>query len=359
MKRKRGCSSRKGIRKFLNKMKFLFAFKPKDSYFFVIPLPSFRQYHRNNHAIVLAKYLNNLTRRMIITLISQQRRLLLSGVIGAAALAVFFLTACDSRSPKAVNENPGSAAVFDVTGSDAKAIALADSVMAACGGRENWERTHFITWDWFGKRLTVWDKWTGDLRIESRRSLVLMNLNTMKGRAWKDGHEWTEPADLKRAFEYGFEAWANDSYWMLLPFKLKDAGVTLKYVREDTTGAGEPADVLSLTFNNVGLTPQNKHYVYVAKASKLLVQWDFFTDARDSAPHFWVPWKNYQKFGHILLSNDRGDGPRKIHVGLGVYEALPASVFNDPEPIDWARIKSEFGGSEETQIGSTAIGLGK
>lgn len=276
------------------------------------------------------------------TLKFQQRRLLLAGVTGAAALAVFFLTACDSRTPKAGSESSNSASAFDVAGSDPQAIALADSVMAACGGKENWERTRFITWDWFGKRLTVWDKWTGDLRIESRMSLVLMNMNTRQGRAWKTGHEITDKDGLKRAMDYGYEAWVNDAYWMILPFKLKDGGVTLKYIKEDTTADGQMADVISMTFKNVGLTPNNKFHIYIDKKSKLLVQWDFFRDAEDSQPHFFTPWKNYQKFGNILLSNDRGEGPRKIHVGLGVYDELPASVFTSPDRIDWHKIKSEF-----------------
>ncbi len=251
-------------------------------------------------------------------------------VVALTAITAFF-AACDSKT-----KTPP----FDLAGSDAKAVALADSVMAACGGRENWENTRLVTWDWFGKRLNVWDKWTGDIRVESRRSLVLMNLNTKQGRAWKDGHEITEPARLQRALDYGYEAWINDSYWMFLPFKLKDGGVTLKYLGEDTTAGGQKAEVLSLTFKNVGLTPNNKHHVYIDKQSKLLVQWDFYTEAKDPAPSFEVPWKNYQKFGEILLSDDRGEGAKKKHLGLGVFAALPASVFNSPDPIDWVKLQS-------------------
>ncbi|MDZ7362422.1 MAG: hypothetical protein ONB46_17120 [candidate division KSB1 bacterium] len=258
-------------------------------------------------------------------------------------MPAFFFAACNSRHA----ETPP----FDLAGSDAKAVALADSVMAACGGRENWEKTRVVTWDWFGKRLNVWDKWTGDVRVESRRSLILMNLNTKKGRAWKDGHEITEPDKLQRALDYGYEAWANDSYWMFLPFKLKDGGVTLKYLGEGLTAEGQPAEILSVTFTKVGLTPNNKHHVYIDKASKLLVQWDFFADANDPAPSFSVPWKNYQKFGKILLSDDRGEGARKKHVGLGVFETLPTTVFNSPDPIDWMKLQSEMTNGKQRQSG--------
>lgn len=46
-----------------------------------------------------------------------------------------------------------------------------------------------------------------------------------------------------------------------MPYKLKDSGVTLKYKGEGQTEEGEPAQVLVLTFKDVGVTPQNKYEV--------------------------------------------------------------------------------------------------
>ncbi|NUO79069.1 hypothetical protein HUU05_03255 [candidate division KSB1 bacterium] len=226
-------------------------------------------------------------------------------------------------------------AVFNLAGSDAKAVALADSVLAACGGLENWEKTRFIKWTCLGKRLNVWDKQTGNVRIESRASLVLMNLHTKQGRAWKGSMELTDPAELQRAMDYGYEAWINDSYWLLLPFKLKDGGVTLKYLGEGLTEAGRPADILSLTFKNVGVTPNNKYHVYVDKETRLLTQWSYFMDAPDEHPRFTTPWANYQQYGRILLSDDRG---QKKHSGLAVFDELPADVFESPDLVDWEKL---------------------
>jgi hypothetical protein len=238
-------------------------------------------------------------------------------------------TACKQTSQA---EGP----VFDLAGSDAKAVALADSVIAACGGWENWEKTRFVKWICLGKRLNVWDKHTGNVRIESLVSLVLMNLHTKKGRAWKGTAELLEPEEVKRAMDYGYEAWINDSYWLLLPFKLKDGGVTLKYLGEGATADGRAADILSLTFKNVGVTPNNKYHVYVDKESKLLTQWTYFMDATDELPRFTTRWANYQRYGRILLSDDRG---QKRHTGLAVYDELPASVFESPESLDWDNLR--------------------
>ncbi len=258
-------------------------------------------------------------------------RMLLPIKAGAHLYLVFaLLTACSDYKPT-IPPPP----IFDVSGSDAKAIALADSVMAASGGAENWEQTRFLKWVCLGKRLNVWDKQTGNVRIESPASLVLMNLHTKKGRAWKGTAELTEPDDLQRALDYGYEAWINDSYWLLLPFKLKDGGVTLKYLGEGATEEGHSADMLSLTFKNVGATPNNKYHVWIDEESKLLTQWAYYMDATDELPRFTAKWGNYQKYGRILLSDDRG---AKKHSGLAVYDDLPASVFNSPDLIDWDKI---------------------
>ena len=50
-------------------------------------------------------------------------------------------------------------------------------------GRRNWDNTRYLTWRFFGSRRHVWDKWTGDIRIESAEYLVLMNVHSQEGRA--------------------------------------------------------------------------------------------------------------------------------------------------------------------------------
>ncbi len=247
--------------------------------------------------------------------------------------AVLGLTACKQPA-----EHAPPRAVFNLAGSDAKAVALAEEVVQACGGRENWEKTRYVTWRLFNKRLQVWDKTTGNLRVESRRSLVLMNLNTMTGRAWKLDDELTEPEELRRAIQYGYEAFINDSYWMFMPFKLKDPGVTLKYLGVQLAPDSSTAEVISVTFQGVGVTPNNKYHVFIDPRTKLVTYWKYFMDATDPAPRFSTPWRDYQKHGNILLASDRG---QKKNTGLAVFEHMPASVFESPAPIDWEALNAE------------------
>ena len=62
-------------------------------------------------------------------------------------------------------ENP-AAPGFNAEGSDQKAITIEDSVMETMGGRQAWDNTRYLTWRFFGRRRHVWDKYTGDIRVE-------------------------------------------------------------------------------------------------------------------------------------------------------------------------------------------------
>jgi hypothetical protein len=225
---------------------------------------------------------------------------------------------------------------FDADGSDPEAIAVADEVMNALGGRQAWDDTRYLTWKFFGRRTHVWDKHTGNLRYENEDMLVLMNLNSKTGRAWRAGHEVTDPAELDEALDDAESAWINDAYWVFMPYKLKDTGVTLKYLGKGTTEAGAPADVLELTFANVGRTPENKYHVYVDEETRLVTQWDYFPEASDPEPRFQLPWLEWERHGGIMLSASRGE---RRHEDVHVLADVPASVFASPEPANILQYK--------------------
>jgi hypothetical protein len=250
-----------------------------------------------------------------------------------AVLATIWLLA----TPAAGGDNP-AAEGFDVAGSDPEAIQIADEVMQAMGGREAWDATRYVTWNFFDRRRHLWDKHTGDIRVEGitrdseKAFVVLMNIHTGSGRAWLEGEEVTDPEVLAEMLDYGEAVWINDGYWMFMPYKLKDSGVTLSYVGEGTMLDGSGAHVLQLTFEGVGRTPENKYLVYVGLDSGLVEQWDFFAEATDAEPRFQNPWSNWQRYGRILLSDSRGDGG---HTDIAVFSEVRPTIFTDPAPVDW------------------------
>ncbi len=202
---------------------------------------------------------------------------------------------------------------FDMAGSDAKAIEIADKVMVAMGGRKNWDQERFFQWNFFGSRTLWWDKLNGDVRIEMHKgdsSIYLINIFDDAGRVFKNGAELTQPDSVAKYMKKAKGIWINDAYWLFMPFKLKDTGVTLKYVGEGATESGIASDIIQLTFKNVGNTPQNKYHVWVDKSDHLVKQWAFFRENDKTEPNFVNPWQAYTKHGSLLLSGDRGK--RKI-----------------------------------------------
>ncbi len=237
--------------------------------------------------------------------------------------------ACNpSENKKTLAEQNPPAEGFDLVGSDPAAVELADSIMHAMGGRENWDNTRFISWNFFGRRDLTWDKHTGRVRIESQpdSTIYLVNVNTGEGRVRIKETEITEPDSLKKLLDKAKSIWINDSYWLVMPFKIKDSGVTIKYMGEDSV-AGQRYNSLVLTFQEVGVTPQNKYKLYVDKKDKLVRHWAYFSNASQDTANFVRPWDNYQKYGNILLSGDRtdGGGPKNVRVD----ESLPDALFTE------------------------------
>ena len=225
---------------------------------------------------------------------------------------------------------------FNQAGSDPKAIELADAVMDKMGGWDNWNKTRYITWKFFGGRLHVWDKWTGRLRFENGDLTVLMNIHTKEGQVYRNGIQETQPDSVQKYLNNGYRAWINDSYWLVMPYKLKDSGVTLKYDGETQMENGRDAHQLTLIFDSVGVTPENKYNVYIDKEHMMVEEWAYYPKASDAEPRFKNPWTNWVQYGKIMLSDGRGANERgeRTHTHIAVFDTLPDAVFDSLTPVD-------------------------
>lgn len=129
----------------------------------------------------------------------------------------------------------------------------------------------------------------------------------------------------------GKAAWINDSYWLVMPFKFKDSGVTLKYLGEDALPDGQRADVIQMRCKNVGNTPDSKYKVWVDQPLHWVTQWAHFPGYTDEQPRFTLPWGNYRKYGSMLLSGERD------LTEIMVFTSLPGEVLSDFARPDLSR----------------------
>jgi hypothetical protein len=238
---------------------------------------------------------------------------------------------------QAQEKNKTAAEGFNAAGSDAQAIALADKVIKNMGGYDAWNNTRYIAWTW-RNQYHIWDKFQNRYRLERGDTLVVVaDLNTKQGKAYRDGQEITSPRAAK-LIQNMYPSWANDSYWLAMPFKLKDSGVTLKYKGEGKTQAGAEADLIELTFKGVGVTPDNRYIFAVDKSSGLITEWSFFRNYADEKPSFTRPMTNYQQYGKIKLPSGRGDAPMNMS-HIAVTQKIPDKIFNSPTPVNKALVK--------------------
>lgn len=249
----------------------------------------------------------------------------------AAAVLVLAAAPLCAQEPAAV---PSSAA------SDPKAVALAQEVLAALGGAEAWSATRYLRFDFAVERpgapgfsrAHTWDKWTGAYRLEGKTRegqalRVVMNLNDKQGQAWLDGQPLAGE-DLKKRLDGAYAVWVNDTYWLLMPFKLLDPGVTLALAGEAAGEGGVTWDKLLLTFDGVGLTPKDKYWVFVNRATKQVDRWEYVLGGRDEPPTGW-DWKGWKAHGRVQLAPERlGKDGAKIHFPvLEVLDAVPEGTF--------------------------------
>jgi hypothetical protein len=208
---------------------------------------------------------------------------------------------------------------FDAAGSDPRALAVADATLERMGGRRAWNRVRGLHWKFFGKREHWWDKRTGEYLLVAPKLRVRMNLESGVGTAWEDEQLVVDDARRTELLGKARSIWINDSYWLLMPYKLKDGGVTLGYkgvadlaadsnrVTSELAPPGRLADVLTVTFRGVGDTPQNRYEVWVARETGLVERWDYFETVGDERPRLSTPWTDWREYEGVWLSGGRGE----------------------------------------------------
>lgn len=232
---------------------------------------------------------------------------------------------------------------FDPSSSDVRAIQVADQLAQALGGMDAWRRARFLRYDWVAVRgqtvrtfQHLWDKHTGRYRLEGENEgksvTVLFNVNSREGTAYVDG----QPAageDAKKWVDFAYRRFINDGYWFYMPFKWKDPGVHLQYEGEEEI-EGKAYDVVRLTYDQVGLTPDDIFWGYVNQQTHRMDQWAYVLKGRKE-PRTFVKWSGWRKYDGLQFASERiypEDPDRKIVFrNMGVYAEVEDRYFTSPE----------------------------
>ena len=233
----------------------------------------------------------------------------------------------------------GCGGILGANERDPQAVEVAKRTMTAMGGESAWNDTRFVRFEFNVAsdgnvqrgRTHLWDKWTGRYRYESqtddgKSQIVLFNVDEKKGRSYVDGALTTAKEEADKILDSAHGAFINDTYWLAMPWKWLDPGVSLEYAGEEEK-RGETCDVVKLSFENVGRTPGDTYLGYVSKESGLMVHWSYKLQSDRTGAWDW----DYVDAGGIKLAqNHTNDEGRKIHMGVvRVFDAVDDAYFND------------------------------
>jgi hypothetical protein len=273
------------------------------------------------------------------------------------------------------------------THQDPKALAVVEALEKAIAPDGGWSKAGGLrfTFTVIGDGTAVtevhhsWNVWSGQYRIdwkttEGDQRMTLFNVGAKgkQGQAYirlgqvntgqaaqsaADGQkdppnsqrtaiaEWTRtPPTLERQLlETGYGRFLNDTYWLLMPLKMRDPGVNLDYDGEKKID-GHIYDVVKLTFDHVGLTPGDTYWVYVNRETHLIDRWEYILeggaerpDDRKSAStkaqerRLWI-WKDWQSFGPVKLATTKTKADGSVSIVLKHIEVLPSMSENEFQP---------------------------
>jgi hypothetical protein len=159
--------------------------------------------------------------------------------------------------------------------------------------------------------------------------VFIHKLNTTEGKAWMGGNA-IQGDSLVKLLARANSLWINDTYWMLMPYKLRDPGVILAY--DGTVRSGDLLyDKLALSFENVGDTPGDHYWVYVNRATHRVDKWEMVLQGEHPPPeaYTWEDWEQHD--GLWFPTAKRGAQGRTIYTrNIETVHAFPATEFTQP-----------------------------
>lgn len=224
-------------------------------------------------------------------------------------------------------ENPPSPG-FDLANSDPAAVELADSVMEAMGGRENWDNTRFISWRSEGQHEISWDKRSGRVRIESfaDSTTYLFHTGRNGGRVQVGEREILASDSLTAMLREGRQVWLKDSFRIVMPFTLKGDGLTLKYLGEERTDSAR-YNLLQISISGDGPAPAGRFLAFVDLADNLIKLYAKPDPVDPAMNDSVVRIGTYEKRGTIMLPSleEGSGGPGDVQV----HRRLPSEIFEE------------------------------
>lgn len=259
-----------------------------------------------------------------------------SSVVTSLLLSFLAFTASAQTEAQTTTAQPPAQVLVPPIGPDPAADGLARRALDIQAGPA-WDRARFFSFTFNLERndqpaasfAQVWDRTTGDYRVSGKDPagvpfVVVENINTKTGRAWRSGVEVTDPAALRNLLDLGYRRFINDTYWLLMPLKMLDPGVHRNALGERTDGCGRKWDVVRVIFDQGPGVATDVYWAWINRDTGIVEEWDMKlvgTPAADPAVE--VFFHDFRRIGGVLISTRREVKGKNQTVRLDDLKILP------------------------------------
>ena len=263
--------------------------------------------------------------------------------ISSVAMLLLMLILAGCGSPDAGDEQGGEVVRPELT---SYADTVAWRMVETMGGLEAWRELPFLGFEFAvhngSARVPVashlWNRRTGEYRLEwspgsDSTYQALFNVRTREGDVFLNG----QPVDTSQQnilLKHAYTRFINDTYWMLAPVKVFDPGVTRTHLPDSSTA---DMDVIRLTFGDVGLTPNDRYYLYIDKETNRLQEWAFVLQGNPAAAPRHFRWMEAEVFPtsagslEVFTRKESMSSPRAILTDrVAMPDSLPSGILSDP-----------------------------
>jgi hypothetical protein len=167
-----------------------------------------------------------------------------------------------------------------------------------------WESLRYVKWTFRGRHHYVWDQWYNLAEIRFDDNRILLNLNTLQGKAW-DFEDQLKGEEKRVLLQRAWEYWCNDSFWLNPVVKLRDKGTERKVVDLGDDGAG-----LLVTYSQGGVTPGDS-YLWILDENGLPEAWRMWVSSLP-VKGLQVTWEDWIEIDGAKIAQTHRFGPFEI-----------------------------------------------
>ncbi|WP_347173778.1 hypothetical protein [Polaribacter uvawellassae] len=224
-----------------------------------------------------------------------------------------------------------------------KAEALANK-MAKALNYEAYRNTEVLEWSFRGKHFYKWHKTENIVEVSWKNNKVVLNTKQPeKSEVFVSNTKTKNPQLIKQAT--GF--FNNDSFWLVAPFKVFDAGVKRSIVKHNdkdallityTTGGSTPGDSYLWILNENGFPTSFKMWTSIIPIGGIEASWN---DWKKTEAGFQLPTKHKMiLFGMDLdMGNVKASNPKADALANKILNTIKHEAYKNTRFIEWS-----FGG---------------